>query len=245
MLLAYTFSKHQSRDQTMIHSGELHLYRVDLRSLNHNDYEAVLSPDEQQRKASYYFERDQRRYASTRGLLRHALGGYLGIAARDVHFQYLERGKPVLHTAHESNIQFNLSHSGDLAYLVFALDVRIGVDVQAVEPLEHMEGVAQTVCTLQELYRWNTLPEQDQLHTLIRTWVRKEAVVKTSGAGMSFDLHKLDVQTQTPRWVSPLPGQRDPLANWRIVDLDAPDGYLAAVSMESPLHIEEQTFALP
>ncbi|MGE5467341.1 MAG: 4'-phosphopantetheinyl transferase family protein, partial [Ignavibacteria bacterium] len=93
---------------------------------------AWLSPEELERGRRCHFERDRRRFAVARALLRRLLGERLGAPPAAVALAAGANGKPMLRgTQAKSGWQFNVSRCGDLALFAFSPRCRVGVDVEA------------------------------------------------------------------------------------------------------------------
>ena len=86
------------------------------------------------------------------------------------------------------HIHFNLSHSGPVA--LCAVDDRaVGADIEVIRP--HHHALPQRICTQWEL-AW--LEEQsDPVFALCQLWVRKEALAKYRGTGLTVPLRSLCV----------------------------------------------------
>lgn len=82
--------------------------------------------------------------------------------------------------------QFNLSHSGSLA--LCALDEEhIGTDIEVIRP--HHPRLARRICSEKELSWLNT--QEDRTAALCHLWVRKEALVKQQGIGLTVPLRSI------------------------------------------------------
>ena len=88
-----------------------------------------LAPDEERRAARFRAQRDRIRFSAARGLLRHILARYVGVAPARIVFGYEALGKPLLPDHPE--VSFNLSHSGDVLVVAITHGRRVGVDVEA------------------------------------------------------------------------------------------------------------------
>src|SRR3989338_1428898 len=107
---------------------DVHVWYVDLRVIQRIEYfKKFLAADELIRAERYHFKRDQDRYIVARGILRIMMGGYLGSDPCQLQFSYSIYGKPILSG---SLLNFNLSHSGDIAVYVFTQNRGIGIDVE-------------------------------------------------------------------------------------------------------------------
>ncbi|HVV44373.1 MAG TPA: hypothetical protein VHC72_04185 [Bryobacteraceae bacterium] len=158
-----------------------------------------LSPDEVARANRFRFERDRTRWHCARSSLRRILAGYTGNDPADLRFVLGEHGKPALFPL--SNIQFNLSHSGDWALIAVTSAVPVGVDIERIRADLDMAPLLER------------LGERDlpaATHDLFRRWTQREATSKAAGG----------------------PLFAEPAANIRAVDVEAPEGYVAAVALE-------------
>ncbi len=143
---------------------------------------AILSLEEQARAArmSHAGARDTFRHART--ALRLILGHYLGTDPAALPLALGPHGKPWLDLPHAP--QFNLSHSGALALLAVTADAPVGIDLEIIRPVSRMERLAETYFAPSEIAALASLPEAARLDAFHACWTRKEAFVKTSGAGL-------------------------------------------------------------
>src|SRR5581483_45309 len=108
--------------QVMLDADEIHVWRVSLNMLpgTIERLSQLLASDERAKAERYRFARDRNQFIIGRGLLRVLLGRYLACEPRDVRFRYSSYGKPSLDAPlAASGLQFNLSHSHQLALLAF------------------------------------------------------------------------------------------------------------------------------
>lgn len=84
--------------------------------------------------------------------------------------------------------QFNLSHSGSLA--LCALDEEsVGADIEVIRP--HHPRLDKRICSREELAWLNG--QEDKSAALCHLWVRKEALVKQQGIGLTVPLRSIRV----------------------------------------------------
>ncbi|WP_386679032.1 4'-phosphopantetheinyl transferase family protein [Loktanella sp. R86503] len=188
---------------------------------------AVLSRDETARAARFVFNRDRDRYIAGRSRLRRILSSYLNQNPRDVTFCYGDHGRPDVH-----GLQFNLSHTGDLACLAVSRSAhQLGLDIEAVRPIDL--AVARAHFAPEEMAALVSLPDNDRVAAFYRCWTRKEAYLKARGTGLSTDLASFTV-TITP--------QNDPeltfcesgdAAAWILLDLNVAPGIAGALAVRS------------
>src|SRR5579864_4965043 len=104
--------------------------RVDAESLQECELLGALSPDERARADRFHFRKDRDLYLVGRSMMRALLGGYVGCQPSEVRICYSPYGKPGLHPDLQMDLQFNLSHSRELALLAVTRGSPIGVDVE-------------------------------------------------------------------------------------------------------------------
>lgn len=179
-----------------IDAHSIHLWRVVLKDLVAQEKEllSLLSPDEVQRAERFRFDIHRLRYLTARAMLRKILSLYTGIAAEKIIFSYGQRGKPYLRD-NPLNLQFNLSHSEDMAVYALTRQDEIGVDIEKISA-SYKEGVAERFFSKQEYLQLTQLSKQDQIVGFYRLWSRKEAVIKALGEGLFAPLADFSVSAQ-------------------------------------------------
>jgi 4'-phosphopantetheinyl transferase len=144
----------------------------------------LLDAAERDRAQRFVHALHRNRYIAAHAWTRRILARHLGCAPQALRFARAAHGKPRLH---DSQVQFNLSHCGDVALLALALDTAVGVDVEAVRPDLPDAALAQGVLTAAELHAWQRLPATRRAAAFFACWTRKEACLKALGLGLAFD----------------------------------------------------------
>jgi len=165
-----------------------------------------LTPGELARAGRLRNPDDRARFVAARGLLRQLLGSYLSCPPSEVPLEYGEQGKPVLPAPEP--LHFNLSHAGTTALLAVARQARVGVDVERVRPLAHVDRVARRVLTPEELAVWTALPPDRRLEDFFERWVRLEALAKMIGCGVWRLLADRPQGVPPARYLVLSPGER-------------------------------------
>lgn len=195
----------------------------------------LLTAEEQQRAHRYHFERDRRRYAVCRGILRILLGRYTGQEPTDIRLTYGIHGKPALETTYSGErLCFNVSHSHGWAVLAFTLDRELGVDVEMLRPMDTAEGLAKRFFSPRESQVLLGLPIEERAAAFFRCWTRKEAYIKAIGTGLTTPLDQFDVSLAPGEparllWVADRP---DEVARWSLAHLDPAPGFVGALAVE-------------
>jgi 4'-phosphopantetheinyl transferase len=145
------------------------------------------------------------------------------------------RGKPhLLHGVRQPRIEFNISHSGELIYVVVASSRAVGIDVEKVRndfPLEMMARDAFSTVELNELMALDPALRLDSFFTC---WTRKEALFKAKGKGLSALLDRCgrSLFGHLPMPMSFVTLEAHTGANWTLLDLQIETGYKAALVFE-------------
>ena len=104
----------------------------------------LLSRDEQERARKFRHAEHRQRYILARASLRRPLAERLRIAPRVVEFVETKYGKPRLAPVHGSaDMEFNLSHSGNLALYAFTRGRAVGVDVELIREMPDADDLAE------------------------------------------------------------------------------------------------------
>ena len=108
----------------------------------------LLNVDEKARADRFYFSRHKRRFSTARATMRIILSRYLNTAPERLEFIYNAQGKPDV--VNSQKLQFNLSHTGDLAILAVGKGYPVGVDIEFYSARPY-EGIAKSLFSMQEL----------------------------------------------------------------------------------------------
>ena len=193
----------------------------------------LLDKAERERAARFPFEKDRQNYIAARGWLRELIADKLKISPASIQFTYGARGKPtVAQRAPDGRaLHFNLSHSAGWAMFACAWEREIGIDVESTLRLApedaHLSALAGRILSSREFDLWHELPDAAARHAaFLRAWTRKEAYAKATGAGVFDGLREIEVILDAMAPQSSLTFDR-----WIIHDLDAPDGFAAALAV--------------
>lgn len=216
---------------------EVHVWRVafDLPPEGLEKLHRTLSPEEVAKAARFHFEKDQRQSTVARGCLRAILGRYLGLAPESLRFRYNAFGKPELDAATApAPLRFNLAHSGGLVLLAFNRGREIGVDVERIRPNFATDDIAKRFFAPVEVQTLLALQEEARPRAFFNCWTRKEAFIKARGLGLSLPLGHFAVTLapgESPALLS-AQGDAEAPARWTFRDLDAGEGFAAALAVE-------------
>lgn len=196
---------------------------------------SVLSADEVARASRFHFEKDRFHFTRCRSALRGLLAGYLDIPAAEIRFEYLTSGKPQL--AAEQNpraLQFNVSHSANMALIAVGSEHRLGVDIEKIRGDVDTTELAERFFSLRERAGLQVLPDHLRVSGFFACWTRKEAFLKATGDGLSFPLADFSVSTDpnSDPELEEINGNKEAGKQWFLADLRVTDGYRATVAFE-------------
>lgn len=221
--------------------GEVHVWRVPLDPPPElvAELRALLSADEAARADRFHFDRHRRRYTVGRGVLRRLLAAYAGAEPGSLSFEYGPREKPRLAAGLAPGLEFNLSNSEELALVAVTTGVEIGVDLEALRPMEDALEISERFFSAPERTALAACPAQDRDAAFFRCWTRKEAYVKAVGDGIALGLDRFDVSLDPGEAARFLALEGDPAraAQWSLTHIEPAPGYTGALAL--PAHPRE------
>jgi 4'-phosphopantetheinyl transferase len=155
----------------------------------------ILNADEKARAARFYFDKHKRQFTTSRAAVRIILARYLNNAPEHLEFTYTNHGKPSV--INSQKLQFNLSHTGDLALLAVGKIYPVGVDIEQYSARPY-EGIAKNLFSAKELADLHKAPTSLKPALFFHVWAQKEAFIKISGLGLSYPTKEFTVPTTFP-----------------------------------------------
>lgn len=141
-----------------------------------------------------------------------------------------------------AGLDFNWSHSGEVAVVALARGIVPGVDVEWVRPRPRAMDLARRFFHPQEAAALQALPAGERERAFLELWTAKEAVLKATGHGISFGLQRLRVGRERALRLAWLDG--DDAAAWQLQALELGAGCVAALAWRGgPRRIVMRTLA--
>lgn len=225
--------------------GAVHVWRFPLRPVHPKEEQSsregaaleqwreLLSPEECARADGFRVLRAKEDFLAARGMLRWIAAELLKEDPRNLRFEAGPFGKPKLvRRSGTVDLRFNLSHSGDLGVLAFAVEREIGVDVEVIRDIRDAVAIGGRHFTPEEqqLLR-HAEKRQDLPQTFFKLWTRKEALLKASGRGLSLRLNSFDVSCLREGGDQLRLAASQP-TTWWITDLLPAPGCCGAIAVE-------------
>ncbi|MGL5742502.1 MAG: 4'-phosphopantetheinyl transferase family protein [Legionella sp.] len=185
---------HLNTENCTLNEARIDLWQFSLAHEIPNAY-PLLSSDEKTRAERFYFSRHKRRFSTARATLRIILARYLTIAPEHLEFIYSNHGKPEV--VNSVKLQFNLSHTEDLALLAVGKGFPMGVDVEQYSARPY-EWIAKSLFSAQEYEDFIQVPPSLKPAIFFHVWSQKEAFIKACGLGLSYPTKDFSVPIFMP-----------------------------------------------
>jgi 4'-phosphopantetheinyl transferase len=187
----------------------------------------LLNEVERRRRDRYLRDEDRDRFTLGVVVTRMALAPLLGVPPERVPLSRACRdcgephGPPVLSGSGADGPYLSVSHSGDRVAVALAAAGPVGVDVEAVRPLD--EGIQRHVLAPAESLDGGEL---------LSYWTRKEAIVKATGDGLRVPMTSITVSApgEPPRLLA-WPDRADLVGRFTLRPLDPGPGYFACLAL--------------
>ena len=189
---------------------------------------AWLSPAEHVRAMRFGRESLRRRYVIGRASLRKALGDTLSLLPATVPIVRGVRGRPRLDGI--AGVDFNISHTDDVALIGIARSWRIGVDIERADREVNADGLARKFLTPAEQATLAPLAAEERRQRFLRYWTCKEAMSQATGDALSAPFRRLNVKLGETIELLEGPDAYHP-PSWRLYRAAVPNGYFGTVAL--------------
>lgn len=218
-------------------SSDLHIWHIPLggKALLEQTFAPLPSAAEVRQAAKFTHPELHQCYLKTRWAMREILGHYLDVPADQVQLRYAELGKPeLIPGAHQLDIRFNLTHSGDGALFAVTLGTELGIDMEKMEQKPRPIRLAKRYFTKEVVKQLEELSEAEQQVALLKLWTQYEAYKKAQGVGLrgGDDLLPLDFKMKEGEFQA-FPSDSGEASGWLVAQLNPADGYVGAVVVEN------------
>ena len=171
--------------------------------------------------------------------MRQIVSRYAGLAPQHLRFSYGIKGKPELSPGEKRcGIEFNLSHSSDLALLAITHGLPVGVDIEWMDAQFATDEIAARFFSASEVQILRALPNACRTEAFFSCWTRKEAYIKALGEGLSVPLDSFAVAFAPDMNPALLHVTLDPgeVKRWSMYNVEVRYGYKAALVVEGKNH---------
>lgn len=224
--------------------SEVHLWLINL-NISEREKKRLtdtLSPDEIARADRFKFAQHRNRFIAARGYLRQILSSYLQKPSQEIIFNYSDRGKPKLPN---TNLQFNVSHSQDIALYGITKNNLIGIDIEYLRSNVECDKIAERFFNERESQIINNLSQEKQAQIFYHFWTIKEAYLKATGEGLGGGLETvaIELNSNLEAEVKAIANNTIKPHNWFFESFIPESDFVAsvAVNTKSPVEIKYYT----
>jgi 4'-phosphopantetheinyl transferase len=159
--------------------------------------DALLNTDELARAGRLRRTADRERFVAGRALLRLSVSALLGTHPADVILDSscpncgTQHGKPRI-VSSGADVEASVAHAGERVAVAVSMSGRVGIDVEACSATD-FAGFDDIALSPRERALVNRLPETDRAAARASLWVRKEALLKMSAAGLTVSPADVEV----------------------------------------------------
>ena len=194
-----------------------------------------LSPDEVERASRFRSPADRRRFVGARAALRDVLGRALGLGPAQVRFAYGRHGKPRLAPEMAAHgLEFNVSHSEDVALVAVSRGRRVGVDLERHRAVPDRDRLVERFFHTWERRAFDRVPAEERDRAFLVCWTRKEAFLKAIGEGLTGGLDRFAVSflPDQPPALLQIDTGPERVERWALEDLGVAPGFTATLAAE-------------
>jgi 4'-phosphopantetheinyl transferase len=191
----YCNLNHSTRSpMSVIHLVVRHF--TDISAIEESRLLALLTIDDQDNIARHPLTRRNQQLA--RAWRRDILAQALSTAPAALRFANESHGKPYLaNDVAKHQVSFNLSHSANAFAMAWSLDhISLGVDIEDQGTKRKQHALAARTFHYAEMMAWQNpaLSATQANAQWLKTWTRKESVLKAHGLGIRMDLNTLNTE---------------------------------------------------
>ena len=191
--------------------------KTEFQSSQMQQYLDVLTPPMRDTIMQYHNWRDRQCSLFGKLLLRMGLESF-GLQPGDLSQMLVtDYDRPYL----ASGIDFNISHSGDQVICAVSTDVKVGIDIEQVRPVD----LTEYQITMTEK-QWKHIYESEEPYReFFNLWALKESVIKADGRGLSIPLTSLETDYHRLHYDD---------RSWYVTPLRSPQDYAAYLATNLP-----------
>lgn len=205
---------------------QIHLWQatLDTSPLELDRYARLLSEEETIRAARFLFPQTRIRFIAGRGILRELLAAYQDVQPEEIRLSYNRYGKPCLQGG---GSYFNLSHTGGTVLYAVSRTAEVGVDIEAMRKDFDWEEMSFAL-SARERAELKRSPLPNPHEAFLQRWVRREALCKAAGKGLSCIWPKGALgRSSLDAWQ-----ENDALHLWSVRDLMIGEDVVGAVATD-------------
>jgi 4'-phosphopantetheinyl transferase len=221
-------------NQYVINQNEVHVwsYLLDAENPDMDFFYNLLTEDEKTEINKIKIRKVRNQKVISKAIVKNILSKYLGVTINQIKFSYNKFGKPVLPAdINLQDLNFNVSHSGELGIIALTKKYKIGVDVERIAELADIDDIIQMCFSKDEQRLFHGVKDPEKTTLFYRIWTGKEAFVKAIGKGFSFPLKNISFKLNHNKEIviSDIIEVPENLNDWQIYNFNPQENYSSAV----------------
>jgi 4'-phosphopantetheinyl transferase len=174
------------RSTAFLYSLLPHLVATDLPL---DRYRIFLTPGEQRRIDTFFFQRHRNERLVARAMLRKTLSALTGVPPLTWQFRTNKYGRPEIEGPSDyCYLKFSVSHADGLIVCFLSWNRLVGVDVESIKTNDDALNIADQYFATSEVASLRRLPRHEQNRRFLELWTLKESYFKARGCGLSIPL---------------------------------------------------------
>jgi len=177
-------------NNSILSQNRIDIWQYSLNSIR-VDQQNILSESELARASRFHFAKHQHRFTVAHVTKRLILSRYLeNTNPNQLEFSENKYGKPML--LNNPQLEFNLSHSGDLALLAIGKKYPLGIDLEFFSNRSYLD-IGKNMFSSAEINAISKVNSRLEALTFFNIWSQKEAFIKACGLGLVYPTDKFSV----------------------------------------------------
>ena len=185
---------------------------------------------DQERAQRFRFPEDRERFVLGRILLARCLAANFALSSAQLLLEIDAKGRPFLSSQPE--IQFSITHTGDLVAVAAGRGCSVGIDIEQVRA-RHAD-LLRHVFDDTDRARFEQIAPEDRAQAFFQAWTGKEAYLKATGTGLGGGLRGVHVPLARQARAGAMDEEDPAQAEWRLQTLELPTGYAGNVVWNDP-----------
>ena len=132
-------------------------------------------------------------------------------------------GKPSVINPDTEQMEFNLSHSGNVILFAFTKERKLGIDVERLRPIKKAGKIVDRFFSDKEKQFYNSQDITEREKIFFKLWTYKEAYTKAKGLGLALPLNQFEVPLEKDSYSK----------DWSWYEIKPDSEYFAAMAVEN------------
>lgn len=225
-------------NSTVLTAGQVHIFRA---NLNLSDQQlayakSIVSDAENARIERLVTSALRHNRLASQSILRDVLARFIDQSPESFEYGFGHHKKPYLI---DSAVQFNMTHSQDVALYAVTLNHDIGVDIEKIKSSKYEADIVKSNFSANEFQQYSSVTdEQQQRIAFYRGWTRKEAYTKAIGMGLyqPLDQFSVNMLSNDEPGLLEIAGSQEAAKSWRLPCFLIDTDFIGAIAIQAEIN---------